>query len=99
MQAGRTGARRPGWPFVPSWHDKVGVGRSYRRCGRAAAALCRVLASRSYCMCETRKLTSKACPIVTTFRLSLAGATDWGQEAREAAGASPGTSKWQVAGV
>jgi hypothetical protein len=36
---------------------------------------------------------------IEVFAHPRAGATDWSQEAREANGASPGTSKWQAAGV
>jgi hypothetical protein len=36
---------------------------------------------------------------IEVFAHPRAGATNWSQEAREAADASPGTSKWQAAGV
>ena len=37
--------------------------------------------------------------MIELFAHSHAGATDWSEEAREAADAPPGTTKWQAGGV
>jgi hypothetical protein len=37
--------------------------------------------------------------MINLFAHAHAGATDWSEEAREAANASPGTTKWQAIGV